>query len=717
MNRFILSLPLLLGACGTLPEPFYGNPGAAGARLATPPAPVLIIPAPAGAGLGSAAAALFAGDLASALNGLDVPSLARRPGRAEWLLTTTASNAGGTVTPAYAITGPDGKTYGTQTGAPADSAAWAAGDPDVLNQQARADAPALARKLAAVNAQVQQNNPNSLENRPPRVFFSGVSGAPGDGDSALAAAMRRDLPSHGSTLVGGSQSADFTVTGLVKAQPDQNNQLLVELDWVVKDAGQRQIGQVTQLHDLSPADIQPYWGDVAAAAATEAAAGVNDVISNARLHKAAEKLALASGAPDESDAGLQIPPVFGLPAPGASAAEMRAAFQEAPVQPLPSRAAPVLLAQAAPAQPAAVQPAAGQPVAKAAPVLVAQAAPVSVPQVAPVTVAPAAPLTVAPAAPVTVAPAAPVVVAQAAPVVVAQAAPVVVAQAAPVAAAPEIARPAPAAAPIAKPAPAPVQLAQAAPPATPLAPTQVAATPVAATPVMAAQVLAAQDQPVRDGLFADAAPVPSVAAMDALLAAAAPAAAQSAFNRLGGISPRLAEAFSGGAAPATRPAGPPAGIAPGPLLALATTAPAAVQIAAPAAAAAAPPARLQLAALAGAPQHTAAHAHLPAAPVRLAEAKAPQTMPATASDSMINLVYLEPAGTARKPATLIRRAAFHPAAARHHLETARIAAAEPAAAQPMVAAPMAPQPVLLAQAAPPRNPGAIIEASTDVLER
>jgi hypothetical protein len=706
MNRFILSLPLLLGACGTLPEPFYGNPGAAGARLATPPAPVLIIPAPAGAGLGSAAAALFAGDLASALNGLDVPSLARRPGRAEWLLTTTASNAGGTVTPAYAITGPDGKTYGTQTGAPADSAAWAAGDPDVLNQQARADAPALARKLAAVNAQVQQNNPNSLENRPPRVFFSGVSGAPGDGDSALAAAMRRDLPSHGSTLVGGSQSADFTVTGLVKAQPDQNNQLLVELDWVVKDAGQRQIGQVTQLHDLSPADIQPYWGDVAAAAATEAAAGVNDVISNATLHKAAEKLALASGAPDESDAGLQIPPVFGLPAPGASAAEMRAAFQEAPVQPMPSRAAPVLLAQAAPAQPAAVQPpavqpAAVQPVAKAAAVLVAQAAPFSVPQLAPVTVAPAAPVVVAPAAPV----------------VVAQAAPVFVAQAAPVAAAPEIARPAPAAAPVAKPAPAPVQLAQAAPPATPLAPTPVAATPVAATPVMAAQILAAQDQPVRDGLFADAAPVPSVAAMDALLAAAAPAAAPSAFNRLGGISPRLAEAFSGGAAPATRPAGPPAGIAPGPLLALATTAPAAVQIAAPAAAAAAPPARLQLAALAGAPQHTAAHAHLPAAPVRLAEAKAPQTMPATASDSMINLVYLEPAGTARKPATLIRRAAFHPAAARHHLETARIAAAEPAAAQPMVAAPMAPQPVLLAQAAPPRNPGAIIEASTDVLER
>jgi hypothetical protein len=39
------------------------------------------------------------------------------------------------------------------------------------------------------------------------------------------------------------------------------------------------------LHDLAPSDITPYWGDVAAAAATEAANGIHEAIVNATLHK------------------------------------------------------------------------------------------------------------------------------------------------------------------------------------------------------------------------------------------------------------------------------------------------------------------------------------------------------------------------------------------------------------------------------------------------
>jgi hypothetical protein len=42
---------------------------------------------------------------------------------------------------------------------------------------------------------------------------------------------------------------------------------------------------VTQIHDLDPADITPYWGDVAAAAAQEAAGGIQQVVSNAVLKK------------------------------------------------------------------------------------------------------------------------------------------------------------------------------------------------------------------------------------------------------------------------------------------------------------------------------------------------------------------------------------------------------------------------------------------------
>ena len=42
-KNLILGLPLLLASCGTLPEPFYGNPGREGAILSLPPAPVLMV--------------------------------------------------------------------------------------------------------------------------------------------------------------------------------------------------------------------------------------------------------------------------------------------------------------------------------------------------------------------------------------------------------------------------------------------------------------------------------------------------------------------------------------------------------------------------------------------------------------------------------------------------------------------------------------------------
>jgi hypothetical protein len=408
MKRYGLVLPMLLASCGTLPEPFYGDPGAEGAKLTAPPAPVLVVPTPTGAELSNSAAALYASDLANALNALDVPSIARAPTRNDWLLTTTASNAGGNVVPDYAISGPGGKIYGTQTGGPVPAPDWAQGAPAVLSAAATTDALALANKLAAINAAVQQSNPDSLANRPPRIFFGTVTGAPGDGDSALAVNMLRDLPSPQTEMVTSPAAADFSVTGVVKAQPDSNHQLLVELDWIVTDSSHRKIGQVTQLHDLSPGDIEPAWGDVAAAAATEAASGVNEVIANATLHKPGRDIAVKSG-PLAGGFSLAIPPSFALPPPGLSGAQLAAAFappSAAPEAvaaiteplPMPAAAAPAQLASAAPASLASAAPAPTQPNFAAPPArLPADASrPLRAP---PEMLAAAAPAAVAPAAP------------------------------------------------------------------------------------------------------------------------------------------------------------------------------------------------------------------------------------------------------------------------------------------------------------------------------
>ncbi len=286
MKFLPLLLPLALTACGTLPQPFYGNPGSPdAAKLAEPPAPVLMVPTPKTALLDDKSASLYARDLAAQLANYDVPSVAGTAVKGNWQIGISASVNGNNVEPAYVITGPDGKTYGHQTGAPVPAAGWSNGDGATLNTAAATDAATLAKLMTNINAQVQQSNPDSLENRAPRIFIGTVTGAPGDGDISLPLNLARDLPGPDLMLAKAANQADFIVTGTIKTQPAPQGQLQVELDWVVRDRNNRVAGQVTQIHDLNPSDIEPYWGDVAAAAGTEAAQGISTVVQNEILKK------------------------------------------------------------------------------------------------------------------------------------------------------------------------------------------------------------------------------------------------------------------------------------------------------------------------------------------------------------------------------------------------------------------------------------------------
>ncbi|WP_201729177.1 hypothetical protein [Acidocella sp. C78] len=296
MKRLVwVAFTLLLAGCGTLPQPLLGKPGIEGAHLAVPPPPVLVItPSPA-ALLGGSASKAYAHDLARALDDQNVPAMVRIPQSYDWELLATATTSAGLTTPDFRIIGPNHKTYGHLAGQPVNAAQWAEGNPETIAHTAASAAPRLARQLAAINAAVQQSNPASLENRPPQVLLLGVTGAPGDGDHALKLDLSRDLPRQGIVLVEDKSDADFLVSGNVKishihksVHNAENN--LVELDWTVKDQRGTFVGKVSQLHDLKSSEMVPYWGDVAAAAAQQAALGLRQVIRNATLrHDVAAK--------------------------------------------------------------------------------------------------------------------------------------------------------------------------------------------------------------------------------------------------------------------------------------------------------------------------------------------------------------------------------------------------------------------------------------------
>ncbi len=270
----------MLAGCGDLPQPFAGNPGARALQLSRPPPVRLTVPRPTDGLLPQNDAELWAHDVADSLVAAEVPaySAAAHPG--DWVLRLTASLQGVQVTPRYSLIDPKGTDRGDISGTPVPASVWAEASPDALHQAALEATPQVLDLLRAVDATQKQSDPNSLYNRPARIYFSGVTGAPGDGNSALARDMRRRIPQTGDLLVGYAVSADFTLNGTVKVTDEPGGQQQVEIHWLVHDRSGRLAGDVAQGHDVARGTLNHYWGDIAAVVTDEAAGGVHEVITN-----------------------------------------------------------------------------------------------------------------------------------------------------------------------------------------------------------------------------------------------------------------------------------------------------------------------------------------------------------------------------------------------------------------------------------------------------
>jgi hypothetical protein len=272
--------PLALAGCGDFPEPMLHRPGRMGMILAHPPPQRLVVPVPARALLDDKAAALFAHDLSDAMVAQTVPAFAQKPQRGDWVLGVGAALDDGMVTPNYSIIDPRGHVQGNLAGAAVSSQAWSNGDATTLSAAAAAAGPSLAALLSNIDAALKESDPDSLYNRPPRLDFSGVTGAPGDGDDALAKEMRRDIAGLGVILVGQKNQADYLMHGQVRVSRINPTTQHIEIDWIIDATAGKEAGRVAQLHDIPTGSLDTYWGDVAVVAAGAAATGVKEVIDN-----------------------------------------------------------------------------------------------------------------------------------------------------------------------------------------------------------------------------------------------------------------------------------------------------------------------------------------------------------------------------------------------------------------------------------------------------
>lgn len=277
-GRLALLLCLSLAACGDLPEPFLGNPGATARRLAQPLTPVLAVPPGTDTLLPDAANQELAKQVAAALVATEVPAIVRTPEKTDWRVITKAQQQGDSITPVFSVEDPKGKEQGSAEGEKVPLQEWANADPALMQQVAAEAGPRIGAVLTSIRIAHDKADPHSLYNRPAKVLVADVTGAPGDGDDALTRQMRARLAVLGPVVLTSPTGADFVVQGQVKVVPIPKDQQRVEIQWIVKTGSGDERGRVVQLNNIPAGTLDHYWGDVAVVVASEASNGVNDVI-------------------------------------------------------------------------------------------------------------------------------------------------------------------------------------------------------------------------------------------------------------------------------------------------------------------------------------------------------------------------------------------------------------------------------------------------------
>jgi hypothetical protein len=327
--RITLLLPLVLAACGDLPEPFLGNPGVMGRRLAAPTTPMLAVPPPPKALLGAQASADFADLLALSLQRDEVPTLAREPQKLDWRLAVTAERRGDDVVPRYAIQDPSGHEQGAIDGGHVAASGWTAGADKILGQAAQDAVPKIVALMMSIRATRDRADPNSLLHRVAKLYVPDVTGAPGDGNIALTKQIRAKLAEFGPLVQLTPDGTDFYVKGTVVMSPLPKGQQQVEIAWTVTRPSGVVTGKVSQLNAIVAGSLNQYWGDVAVVVAQEAASGVDRVVERFINRDGTDIGQDASAGKTAGPATPPVPPPLPAAALGGSSVQGKAAVPDA----------------------------------------------------------------------------------------------------------------------------------------------------------------------------------------------------------------------------------------------------------------------------------------------------------------------------------------------------------------------------------------------------
>ncbi len=281
MARNILMVVALLAiaACQPVARPFEG--------FAPPDPALLLVPGRGGivvlpvADAPPAAAKGLALALAAALRAESVPAVTGGGNRESAFLQGRIDDPGHDAAIVWELYTGDGRPMGAHRqlieGTPIGK--WALGEPRLMA--------ALAEAGASPIAALMRGGP-MLEVPRPRIMLARVTGAPGDGNASLTAAMRAALAGAVELVAEGTTA--LRIEGQVRMGRGENETQSVTITWTVRDDAGEEVGQVSQSSAVPAGSLDGAWGPVAAAVAEWAAAGIFDLLDEVQLRRAAGRI-------------------------------------------------------------------------------------------------------------------------------------------------------------------------------------------------------------------------------------------------------------------------------------------------------------------------------------------------------------------------------------------------------------------------------------------
>lgn len=265
-----------LGACQPLPQP--NKPDSKSREIGGlldlgPRAGMVVAPV---TGFGDDTGGRFADALATSLQALDVAATSRRAHRASYLLAGSVN-----AVPERGLTR---VTFGWRVIDPRGIEVARTDQVEILQEtQWPPHEPARLRALAAAAADVVGRMIGLDPDTPPptsgaAIAVQAIVGAPGDGNRALAFAMRRALRAQGARVSETEGEAAFALRGVVRMSDAGRDRQKVEIEWTVYTAAGEEVGTSSQANFVPLGALDARWGATAEAAAEAGAEGILHIV-------------------------------------------------------------------------------------------------------------------------------------------------------------------------------------------------------------------------------------------------------------------------------------------------------------------------------------------------------------------------------------------------------------------------------------------------------